>query len=50
MEDGEVWNSDAHILHFMQIVYICKESTLMHVNSAATIAQLIFLKVDVQCS
>lgn len=39
MKDGEVWNTDACILHFRQIVhvvYIGKESTLMHVDSAAT--------------
>lgn len=41
MKDEKVWNSDAHILHFMQIVhvvYISKRNTLMHVNSTATVA------------
>lgn len=53
MKGGNIWNSDVHILHFMQIVhvvYIGKESTLMHVNSAATTAQFMFLKIHVQCS
>lgn len=53
MKDGEVWNTDAHILHFMQIVhvvYIGKGSTLMHVDSAATTTQLMISKVHVQHS
>lgn len=40
MEGGKVWNSDVHILHFMQIahnVYMGKGSTAMPVNSADTI-------------